>query len=329
MAKTLEVQLPNGKTAEMEIPDGMSADELHSTIDQISGQHSEPLPLQDSSFQGTLQQLAPSNVLKEVGVGAANAPGMASTLINSLPGIGNPANIVPGLQNVLQNPQQVPNALNRMMQTNAGAPVNAQEKMPALAGQIAGSVMEATMPPIGEFAGGASEQAGKALDALSAPTRAAASAAYGAAVKKAGLSLPGELLDTPVAKQKIIEYAEGLHPLLDKTPKQITEVMEPEGMYRLYKQIGDILDNTKVANLSKDVRQMIPKQTNVNLLQIKEALGEAIKLAKPSMAEPMTNYGNMLARSNALRSLGKAAVTASKIAGPGAAVAAGIHYLGH
>lgn len=224
-----------------------------------------------------------------------------------------------GLQQASQTAQgQAPTSIAGKIGEGIGTMISPSNI--AMAGIMGGLIPKGTAQAMGQTAG-------KALDIIAAPTKAVASAAYGNAVKEAGLSLPGELLDTPTAKQKVIEYAEGLHPLLDATPEKINQMMEPQGIYRLYKQIGDILDNTKIANMAKDVRQVVPKQVNADLLQIRQLLGNAIKLAKPGMAEAMANYGNTQTRAAALRTLGQVVAKAAPY-GIGAAAITGLRHLG-
>lgn len=93
-----------------------------------------------------IQQAAPSNLLKKVGIASANAPGIAGAIINSLPGIGNPQQIMPSLQNIQANPGQASTALKRIVATQAGDPLRQKEILPASIGQAAGTALEMTAP---------------------------------------------------------------------------------------------------------------------------------------------------------------------------------------
>lgn len=114
-------------------------------------------------FQSNLKQLAPSNVMKNIGVASANAPGATQIAANMLPG-GNPQQIMQGVQNVSQNPQQILQAFNRVAQVNSGQPMTPQEKPLGIGGQIGGMAIEAgagpnpfeTIKPTGPFTAGLS-----------------------------------------------------------------------------------------------------------------------------------------------------------------------------
>ncbi len=94
-----------------------------------------------------LAQAAPSNVLNAAGVAAANAPGVASAAVNSLPGVGDPSAIPQAVANIAQNPSQVAQAASRVIQTQGGARYNsADERALGRAGTVAGSVVEAAVP---------------------------------------------------------------------------------------------------------------------------------------------------------------------------------------
>lgn len=96
-----------------------------------------------------LAQAAPSNMLKNVGVASANAPGIMNLAMNSIPGIGNPGQIMPSIQNIQRNPGQAGQAVNRVAQVGGGAPMSPQEKIPGYAGQAAGTVIEMMAPNLG------------------------------------------------------------------------------------------------------------------------------------------------------------------------------------
>lgn len=142
-----------------------------------------------------LSMVAPSNILKHVGAAAVNAPGVVSAAINSMPGIGNPAAIMPAIQNVVQNPGQVGVAANRALAIQGGAPMTSQEQGPALAGEIAGSVIEGQAP---------GAVAGKAIQNAAAP--ALGQAAQGMA--RRALGFQKRLLTTPFARGKAAQAAQ-------------------------------------------------------------------------------------------------------------------------
>lgn len=109
----------------------------------------KPLPFPNMAPINTLKALAPSNVLKQVGVASANAPAAFNLAFNALPGQ-NPAQILPSLQNVQQNPGQAGTALKRIIQVQGGGGLTEKERLPALAGQTAGTLVEiAGMPSFG------------------------------------------------------------------------------------------------------------------------------------------------------------------------------------
>ncbi len=93
-----------------------------------------------------LKTAAPSNMLKMAGVAAANAPGLTSALVNSLPGIGNPGAIPQAVGNIINNPSQLQDAANRTIQTSGGAPMTPNEQTQANMGQAAGTAMEMAGP---------------------------------------------------------------------------------------------------------------------------------------------------------------------------------------
>lgn len=122
------------------------------TLERIAGgQQSKPLPT--TPFDGTnamqpMQQAAPSNLLKLAGIASVNAPGAVGTVINSLPGIGNPSQILPSMQNLARNPGQVPATLKRLADVQGGSELTPEEKIPALSGQVAGTALEMMAPMI-------------------------------------------------------------------------------------------------------------------------------------------------------------------------------------
>jgi len=95
-----------------------------------------------------IKQAAPSNLLKLAGVGGVNAPGIAGAVLNALPGVGNPSQIMPAIQNIQRNPSQGLQAFKRMAAVQGGGATTPQETIPALAGQIAGTGLEMITPSI-------------------------------------------------------------------------------------------------------------------------------------------------------------------------------------
>lgn len=111
-------------------------------IPEMAAQASNPAEI--------LKVAAPSNLGKMAGVAAANAPGITSMLVNSLPGIGNPGAIPQAAANIVQNPQQGTQAASRAMQTQGGAQMTPDEQMQANMGQAAGTAMEMAGPALNE-----------------------------------------------------------------------------------------------------------------------------------------------------------------------------------
>lgn len=105
---------------------------------------------QASDPMAMLKTAAPSNMLKMAGVAAANAPGITSMLVNSLPGIGNPSAIPQAAANIVQNPQQATQAASRAIQTQGGAQMTPNEQTQARMGQAAGIAMEMAGPALNE-----------------------------------------------------------------------------------------------------------------------------------------------------------------------------------
>lgn len=129
-----------------------------------------------SNPQAMLKMAAPSNIGKMAGVAAANAPGITSALVNSLPGIGNPSAIMPAMQNIVQNPSQGLQAARRAIETQGGAQMTPDEQTQANMGQAAGTAMEMAGPtglnkgikPSGPFTAGVNTPATAAPGALKA-----------------------------------------------------------------------------------------------------------------------------------------------------------------
>lgn len=96
-----------------------------------------------------INQAKPSNLLKLAGVGSANAPGIAGTLINSLPGIGTASQIMPAIQNIQANPTQGKEALRRISMVNSGGALTPKEVIPANIGQVGGTLLEMMTPEPG------------------------------------------------------------------------------------------------------------------------------------------------------------------------------------
>ncbi len=175
--RTANVNTPDGKTITLNIPDGASPEQIHGAVQAAVAHYQGGTPQSNdnrasqvtpgavneaSDPMTMIKSAAPSNVLKQAGVAAANAPGMASLAINSLPGIGNPANIMPAAQNIAQNPSQGLQAGRRAIETAGGAQMTPEEQTGADIGQVAGTAMETAGPsgltkgvkPTGPFTAG-------------------------------------------------------------------------------------------------------------------------------------------------------------------------------
>ncbi len=153
--KTIEIKTPDGKTLELSAPDGASSDDIHGAVQKAVAHYQQTLAPQpgaaDAAAQASdpmtmIKSAAPSNVLGAAGVAAANAPGITSMLVNSLPGIGNPAAIMPAAQNIAQNPGQGMQGARRVIETQGGAQMTPDEQTQSRMGQVAGSAMEAALP---------------------------------------------------------------------------------------------------------------------------------------------------------------------------------------
>jgi hypothetical protein len=142
-------------TGKVKLPPGFELDPSSNLppgfVLDSGAQAPRPTPFQPSDVGPTaaLQSASPSNLLKLGGVAAANAPGIAGTVLSAIPGLGNPSQIVPSLQNVAANPRQALTALKRTSDVSAGLPLSPIEKAPAIAGQAAGTGLEMMIPSIG------------------------------------------------------------------------------------------------------------------------------------------------------------------------------------
>lgn len=163
--QTIDIKTPDGKTITLNAPDGATQAQVSQAAQNAVAHYKSTMqpqqpqqpaqPQQDmasmaadaSNPQNMLASAAPSNVLSAAGVAAANAPGVASAVVNSIPGMGNPAAIMPALANIAQNPGQAGQAANRVIQTQGGAPTQpGDESTLATAGKVAGTVMEGAGP---------------------------------------------------------------------------------------------------------------------------------------------------------------------------------------
>ena len=114
-----------------------------------------------------VKDLDPAKILPMVGAAGTAAPGAFTAAFNSLPGIGNPAAIMTGLQDLKQNPGQVGDAVIRANAIGQGeAPKDGDEKTAVNAGKAAGMLMDLAMPGdeggvIGDKLKGWSQQAAR------------------------------------------------------------------------------------------------------------------------------------------------------------------------
>lgn len=93
-----------------------------------------------------LKELDPAHILPMAGAAAVNAPGAASALIGALPGIGNPADILPGLVDLKEHPEQLGKAVVRANDIGQGQAPTDEESTAVNAGKAAGTVMDLAMP---------------------------------------------------------------------------------------------------------------------------------------------------------------------------------------
>ncbi len=179
--KTIEIQTPDGKTLELSAPDNASPDDIHGAVQQAVAHYSQsmgPKPgVADAAAQASdpmtmIKSAAPSKVLSTAGVMAANAPGITSALVNSLPGIGTPSAIPQAVANIAQNPSQMQQAASRAVQTAGGAEMTPDEQTQSNMGQVAGTAMEMSGPGLNEGV--------KATGPFTAGLRAPETAATGA-----------------------------------------------------------------------------------------------------------------------------------------------------
>lgn len=154
----LTVTTKTGDQLDVNVPDTFTTEQIHQAAANALSHYESTQQASSRSFMdqvngadatNLIKQAAPSNLLKLAGVGTQNAPGVAGAVLNSLPGIGNPAQIMLSLQNVQQNPSQGKEALRRIALVNAGGALTPQEVKPALAGQAAGTALEMMTPSLG------------------------------------------------------------------------------------------------------------------------------------------------------------------------------------
>lgn len=152
MAK-YKITAPDGNSYEVTAPDSASQDQVlayaKSNYQKAAAPSIAGAVNKSSNPLSMLAQAAPSNMLKNVGVASANAPGIANLAINSIPGIGNPGQIMPSIQNIQRNPGQAGQAMNRVAQVGGGAPMSPQERIPGNMGQAAGTAIEMMAPNLG------------------------------------------------------------------------------------------------------------------------------------------------------------------------------------
>jgi hypothetical protein len=159
-----------------------------------------------SQMGNMLQTAAPSNMLKNLGVASANAPGVTMTALGSmLPG-SNARDLIKGVQNVQANPNQIQNAAQRVAAVQGGAELSPEETVPALTGLGAGMAIEATGPNL--FRGGKAE------------------GPFSAGLSKPETALPGSLDDAQKAlgKAKQVAFGGGLDPEQTKAVTQFRDI---------------------------------------------------------------------------------------------------------
>lgn len=93
-----------------------------------------------------LKDLDPSKVLPMVGAAAMSAPKAFLGALGAIPGMGNPADIVPGLQDVVKNPGQVGKAVGRANAIGQGEAPTDEEKPAVMAGKVGGALMDLAVP---------------------------------------------------------------------------------------------------------------------------------------------------------------------------------------
>lgn len=93
-----------------------------------------------------LSVASPSNLGKLAGVVSVNSPGMTETLVNSLPGMGNPSRMVPAAMNAINDLKSFGDTISRVVAVQGGAKLTPQETVPARVGQAAGMVLESMVP---------------------------------------------------------------------------------------------------------------------------------------------------------------------------------------
>lgn len=237
---------------------------------------------------------------------------------------------------------------NRLPETGSGTSVakNVAVGLPRYAADVAGTMAADLVHPVSLATAGIAEGAGpalrlaragipaleeaapalgKAARTVFAPTLKNAGKAIGAAERAAGIDVAEESLNAPRTRKTIISFANRLKDVV-KNPDLASQV-DAKTLNALKGQTGDILDFLKVAREGASPKQLVSKGTIARLAQIKDALSNAVSTAEPAVGEALKNFGASKGREAALRTLGGAVKTGSKVAAGAGAAGAALKYL--
>ncbi len=221
----------------------------HETLQKIS----PPNPDQFSQATGLVNQASPSNIGQMAGVASANAPGATLAVSGILPG-GNPHDIMSGMKNIQQNPQQLQQAATRAGQVNAGTTPTPQEKLPAQAGQMAGTALEAMIP---------AEAAAKALPQVGQKVGSTISdiASTLKAPGEAQSRVIADNLITQQAPQEIQKAKAVMQPLVQKAQDAITTIKQslaqvPQQFAQKQSMLGEL--NQVAKSAMQKVEETVP-----------------------------------------------------------------------
>lgn len=230
---------------------GIGINEVESVVNGIKGTYNKIQPtvetlkrlVTENNPMSLVAKAAPSNIGKLMGIAGANAPNLANVVLNGMPGMSQPNQIVPNLQGLASKPKQVLNAIQRVGQVEAGGDLRPIEKTPALIGQAAGTALEIAAQPSMNI------------------ENIKASGPFTAGLKNPGTVLPGSF------NQAGTELGAA------KTVARAGENASDASRLRVMLQKKDGV--TKIAEEGKALMEAGKDVPVTNLLAYKQALGEA------------------------------------------------------
>lgn len=298
----------DGKQFDIEGPDNATQDELQGAVDaHMGGASSQP------QEKGMLEK----------GYDILNTPRRGIQMLtdvtkNALPETGQSTSVAKNIAVGL------PRYLTEVGGEAAADLVHPVNLVTAGLTEAAGPALKlarAGVPLIEEAAPGVAKVARTIL----APTVKNAGKAIGAAERAAGIDVTEEAVNAPRTRKAIISFANRLKDVV-KNPELANQV-DAKTLNALKGQTGDILDFLKVAREGATPKQLVSKGTIARLSQIKDALSSAVSTAEPAVGEALKDFAASKGRQAALRTLGGAVKTGTRIAAGGTAAGAALKYL--